>query len=271
MITIDKCALTLSDEMKKKEAEIVAANTTHSGKFPVSKLGPASFPRIIRYNRSLFPNHYLDTQFLQDRSAIMDMCDRFVQFLDDKSVGERDILKWIKEERAYHLVGSILSQTSFGHHSAYIFPEFRLGSNCTPDFVIVGRASGGHEFIFVELEAPRGRIFNKGGAFGDIYRKGIAQVNEWMSWLEANYHSIHLTYDKYTKKQEQLPPEFHHYDSSRIHYCVVAGRRLDYEGNSHPEECYKAKRRADSRQNIMILHYDNVVDCAREAAGKSTY
>lgn len=53
--------------------------------------------------------------------------------------------------RYYHIIGSLLSGLSFhtGHHAAYLFPEFQLGTADHVDYLIVVKGSGGYEFVLV--------------------------------------------------------------------------------------------------------------------------
>ena len=63
-----------------------------------------------------------------------------------------------------------------GHHGAYLFPEFPLGTSYKADYLLIGNGSGGHEFIFIELENPKGNITLQNGELGNTFRKGILQV-----------------------------------------------------------------------------------------------
>ena len=123
-------------------------------------------------------------------------------------------------------VGSLLkTYFHFGHHSAHLFPEFRLGNSFLVDFLLVGKDSGGWSFVLVELEAPAGNITLKNGDLGSAVRKGLSQVESWDEWREARYGSLAETFDKSRRSDVCLPREFIALDKSRIHYVVVAGRR----------------------------------------------
>lgn len=120
------------------------------------------------------------------------------------------------------------------------------------DYLIVGENNGGYEFIFVELEAPYGNITLKNGELGETFRKGISQLNDWDSWLEANFHMLKETFNKSIAKGKSLPTEFLELDKSRIHYVVVAGRYTDFN-----ERTFRIKRRKKN-QRILILNYDDL-------------
>jgi hypothetical protein len=97
---------------------------------------------------------------------------------------------------------------------------------------------------------------------GSVFRGGLNQIEEWDTWIESRYYSLRETFDKYKKPGEILPEEFTSLDKTRINYAVIAGRRPDFT-----QETYRIKRGAE----ILLLHYDNLVDLARKIINKDTY
>ncbi|WP_257351437.1 Shedu anti-phage system protein SduA domain-containing protein [Pseudalkalibacillus decolorationis] len=118
----------------------------------------------------------------------------------------------------------------------------------------------------MELEHPNKNITINSGHIGDALRKGERQVIDWKCWLEANFSSIYETFKKYKSPIQELPIEFMKYDSSRMHYAVIAGRRSNFT-----EKTYQIKRQSKLSNNIQFLHYDNLYDSAKSLIGKSTY
>ncbi|WP_090739045.1 Shedu anti-phage system protein SduA domain-containing protein [Paenibacillus sp. Mc5Re-14] len=224
------------------------------------------YPKAARHFMSLFPNNYLDIEELKKESELNYLCEKYAQMLDSPGTPERTVLNWIRENKAYFIIASILQNYNFGHHDAFIFPELKLGTAIQVDFLIIGKNSGGYEFIFVELEARYGKITLSDGDLGDAFRKGIRQVKDWSDWLESYYTSFQEAILKYKNAAQQLPLEFMVPDRTRIHFVVVAGRRTDFN-----EKTYRTKRRTKTEQNIELLHYDNLYDTAKEVVGKATY
>lgn len=255
----------ITEEEQEQEISITNEHTTYLGKTKVYNSGMyRKFPKAVRHFHSLFPNNFLDVVDLSNNEELHRKNDDYKAIIEDKDCIETDILRYIKDSKSYHIIGSILKMYRFGHHDAYLFPEFQLGNSYKADYLLVGKASGGYEFVFVELENPYGRITVEDGDFGDVIRKGIRQINDWKSWIEANYNSISETFQKDIDKG--LPKEFYKYDSSRIHYVVVAGRRDDYTGKT-----YTLNRRLLKEQDINLLHYDNVYDLGVRIIGEATY
>ncbi|EGQ23769.1 hypothetical protein HMPREF9372_2653 [Sporosarcina newyorkensis 2681] len=245
-----------------KDKEVVH----RSGNFVVRRSKYREYPAAVRHYESLFPNNHLDIVDLQKIEQLTKLTEKFHQMIDNPNSNERSILNWIRENRAYFIIASIMKGPyNFGHHDAFIFPEFQLGNTYQVDYLIVGRNSGGYEFIFVELEHPNKNITLADGHLGDAIRKGERQVIDWKYWLEANYATLYETFNKYKDPKKLLPVEFMKYDSTRIHYAVIAGRRNDFN-----EKTYQLKRQKLT-EGILLLHYDNLYDSAMALIGESTY
>lgn len=222
------------------------------------------YPKAVRHNLKLFPNNYMDTNILKETEELSKQCDEFDELLKDKSIIESSIKSFIQGKGYYHIPTSIFDKYNFGHHEAYLFKEFKLGTSFIADYVLVGKSSEGYQFVFVEFENPYGRITVNTGDYGEVITKGIRQVDDWKIFIESNFSTITEEFKKYANKQ--LPDEFYSLDTSRIYYCVVAGRRTDYN-----DKTYRLRRNDDTQRRIKLLHYDNLLDSARKKIGCNTY
>lgn len=241
----------------------------------VGKLGKSSvrrshfrdYPKAARHVESLFPNNYLDIVDLKDEARLRSTLQSFRELLDAEDATERRILNFIRDNRAYFIVASVLkAYFTFGHHEAHLFPEFQLGTSYKADYLLAGRSSSGWHFVYVELEAPRGDATLENGDLGVTFRKGLAQVADWNTWLEARYSALSETFDRQRRTGTPLPPEFIHLDKTRINYVVVAGRRADFN-----DRTYRIRHKKQKESSELILHYDNLLDAAEEVIGKNTY
>lgn len=234
----------------KVEAEFTRSRTTPKALTKYYE----DLPIAVLYYQQLFPNNCLDLQKLKQQAGLNNIFEKFKEFID-KPCSERDILNYITDNKAYYIIASIFEGYRFGHHDAFLFKEFAFPPNFVADFLLVGENSDGYEFIFIELESPYGQIVTKEGEFGTVIRKGIKQVNDWDDWIEKNYYSLRLVFEKYIGLfKQQLPKEFFELDKSRIHYAVVAGRRSDYT-----KKTYQLRRKLLKDNNILLLHYDNLL------------
>lgn len=224
------------------------------------------YPKAVRHFDSLFPNNYLDPADLRNTEEILRKVTLFNQVLDSPKVTERDILNFLVENQAYFIVASILKvYFHFGHHGAFLFPEFQLGNSYKVDYLLAGKSSEGWNFVFVELESPLGQITLHDGELGSVFRKGIEQIKDWDAWLESNYFSLKETFYKDMRKDQLLPDEFINFDKSRMNYVVIAGRREHFNKKTYRE------RRSLRKSSLLILHYDNLIDAAKNLVGEVTY
>jgi hypothetical protein len=217
-------------------------------------------PEAGHYYESLFPNNFLHTKVLKDHEKLDLVSQQFLAVLDNDPT-ERAVLNFINSNHHYFLIGAILkSSYFFGHHASYAFKEFELPPNFIADYLLVGKNSGGHEFVFVELESPSGPIVNTDGTFGTSIRKGLKQIEDWDHWIDGHFGYLKLMFQKYlgTIETKIMPDEFITLDKTRIHYALVAGRRKDYK-----ERTYRARRKLKRERNITLLHYDNLIDAVQ--------
>ena len=222
------------------------------------------YPKAVRHNLSLFPNNYLDIVDLKNKSKMNEQCNGFKKLLDNPSINELDIKHYIQDNGFYSIPASIFSLFDFGHHDAFLFKEFHLGTSYVADYLLIGKSSDGYSFVFVEFEHPYKDITISGGELGNAFRKGINQIYDWKCFLESSFSSVNDEFLKYTTKD--LPKEFHRFDSSRMNYVVVAGRRKHFN-----KKTYRIRREIEKRQNIHLLHYDKLYDFSSKLIGKSTY
>ncbi len=215
------------------------------------------YPEAIRHHDSLFPNNHIELFDFQDKGNMEHINKKFCNLIHNSETNERDILRFINHNPAFYIIAGVFKYYDFGHHDAYVFPEFDLG-RCVADYLLIGKNSGGYEFVFVELEHPNIRITLQSGHEGQAYRSGTYQIYDWKMEIESRFSSSFGTITKFSNNPT-LPKEFLEYDSSRFHYAVIAGTREDYN-----ETTYRDRRNKLQQQNIRMLHYDNLYDKACE-------
>lgn len=266
MNLFDRDFLTLTDEelaawREHQRLEVV----DNGGRLRLIKSRFRQYSRAVRHHTSLFPNQYLDPVELSNEELLRETLRDFCTILDSSDVTERAVIHFIRSRKAYFIIGGLLKEYySFGHHEAHLFPEFPLGTSFRVDYLLVGKSSDGWHLVFVELEAPQGQITLASGELAGAFRKGLAQVADWNTWLEAHYGSLAEVFDRCRRGNEALPHEFRLLDKSRIHYVVVAGRRRDFN-----EKTYRVRRTRAASE--LLLHYDNITDAAESVIGRSTY
>lgn len=255
--------LKLWEEVKEKEIVYHDSKPTS-----IRRSHYKDYPKPVRHNLSLFPNNFIDAVDLtQSKDQFKSTLNEFELLLDKQDTTERDILNFIRDKNAYFVIGSILKTNyTFGHHALFLFPEFKMPPNYQADYLIVGKNSDGHHFVFVELENPYGDITLKDGSYGTTIRKGIKQIEDWEFWLEQNFSNLKLVFEGLQNKRLTLPKEFRDFDKTRVHFVVVAGRR-----NNYTERTYRLRRNNLDQRKLFVIHYDNLIDFSNQAIGSATY
>lgn len=157
------------------------------------------YPKSVRHYNSLFPNNYLDTLELKKEVEIHSMIEAFEELLHS-SPNEQEILSFINGNENYLIIASIFKHYNFGHHEAYLFKEFQLNTQYRADYLLVGKGSGGYEFIFIELEHPSNNPFkNNGTELSQCYQNGINQVKSWERFLEQQFSSLQPKFNEAKK------------------------------------------------------------------------
>lgn len=246
--------INLYEEVKKTENK---GRFRRSNKF-------REYPKAARHYKHLFPNNYLDIVELGDIGKINDICNEY-EVLLSSNPGEREMLNFINNNEYYLLIASLFKFYNFGHHGAFLFKEFNIGGHVV-DYLLVGKGSGGYEFVFIELEDPSNPSFMANCHYAESYRKGLNQVRDWKSALNRNFSYLSNEFRRATKPGVALPEEFLENDEGRRHYVVIAGRRKHYEVN--PRKTYEVRR---NESLARIFHYDNLIDYTKELIGKKTF
>ncbi|WP_181950451.1 Shedu anti-phage system protein SduA domain-containing protein [Shewanella woodyi] len=230
--------------------------------------GYSDYPEAVRNHVQLFPNNFLDPIDLSKKLIEnKDKLSRFKQLFDSEDLKERDILNFIRDEKSYFIVGSILKRNfRFGHHGVYLFREFPLGTSFRSDFLIVGLNSEGYHFVFVEFESPFGSITKKNGNIGSSIRKGIEQIDDWDHWIDSNFSTLKEIFLKQKSNDKSLPDEFISLDKTRVNYVVVSGLRKNFS-----QTTYRQRRKLFDDQSILLLHYGNVIEGAKYALSVGGY
>jgi len=224
------------------------------------------YPLAVRHNLSLFPNNHIELLGMKGQSDIPTLNAEYLQLIEKDGCLEREVLNFINQKPAYHIVGSILKDRfPFGHHELYLFKEMWLGNDYRTDYVLIGKGSGGYEFVLIEFEKPEGRITLKDGHFGEAFRKGLYQVDDWKAWMDGNFDIFSKDLAS-VKGEAEFPTELTKYDSTRFHYVVVAGRRGDFT-----ETTYRNVRDKRQKMDIHLLHHDNLYDSSVQLEAAKTF
>lgn len=131
--------------------------------------------------------------------------------------------------------------------------------------MLVGKSSDGFHFVFVECESINGSVITNDEVFGESIRKRKTQIENWLFFLEHQWNDVYYKLLEKANDNSSLPKEFTYYDSSRIHFLVVAGRRSVYTENA------RRRVREEDKKGIKIINYDRWCETALKKTNTITY
>ena len=131
----------------------------------------------------------------------MSQYDELKRLLDSAS-GEREVAKWLKQDRENTLVLSRAVST-FGFPNLVV-AEFQLGTDHKADFVLLGRYSGGFSIHFVEVEPPNVPLYINKGVPHARLAGAIKQIEDWKSFETTRRQVVIDELEKSFKKRELI-------------------------------------------------------------------
>lgn len=173
----------------------------------------------------------------------------------DLAAKENDIQRYIKRNKKWFIPGSLLKDYDFGHHSAYIVPEQKLGKEYCADYMLLGNNSIGFQIVLVEFEDVNVDYRLKASnAETEPVRKGLTQIRDWKRWIDDN-RAYFIQSCGLSNISKAIP-------SWGIHYCLVVSRRGRMDDIAN-------KMRGQIQHETPGLHivsYDRLVDNVRMLA-----
>ena len=143
---------------------------------------------------------------------------------------------------------SILLQSVIGYRGRWCIPKQKLGNQYVTDFLIAWFDSMGFWWYAVELERPKGRMFNQIGDQSAELTHAIGQIQNWRAWLRKN-----INYAQQPRRDEGGLGLID--IGSDLPGLILMGRRSDYKRDT------KSRRRQMMKEHrIDIHHYDWLVD-----------
>jgi hypothetical protein len=127
-------------------------------------------------------------------------------------------------------------------------PPLKGSFSRVPDFLWLAAYSGVFCPVFIEIEAPAKRLFNKDDSYTADFNQARRQIDEWQAWHESTGHkdvfmrTIHAD-TSYLSRDRFLP-----------RYVLICGRRSEFMG-SQPRSAVRAQLQLERSQ---IRSYDGL-------------
>lgn len=148
----------------------------------------------------------------------------------------------------------------FGHSGHYPFmdtiisqPQIGGAFKRFPDFLWLANDSLTFCPVFIEIEKPNKKMFNKNGTITADFNQAMGQINEWKYLLNNPVNTL-LFYDYFNVPDYLRKREF------KPQFVLIYGRRAEYQN----EELLRGIRAEHRREQVDIFSYDRLVpssDC----------
>ena len=181
----------------------------------------------------------------------MTLINEFVNLLD-KNEKEEIYQQFLEKHTELIPTGEFL--LNHFTHLSLAFSKMPIHSTYVSDFFLISKSSAKWHFIFIELEKPGARLFNKDGSYSSDLNHGLAQINDWQQYFNdnANKESFKKNYviDKIVNYNNLYKNPF------LFKYILVIGRRKFLEDNGQLQRWYLLNK----DQDIQVMTYDSLYE-----------
>jgi hypothetical protein len=157
---------------------------------------------------------------------------------------EEDIQKIITE------IPLLLVQHLHGGGGRWVLPKKRLGVEYVTDFIIGERHSFGFDWVAVELESPKVKMFTTKGDPTKELTHAIRQIQDWRTWIKNNRDYAIREINKQGLGLTDI--------DSNIPGLILIGRRKDVDKSTD-----ELRRQMVQDSKIVIHTYDYLIDSAK--------
>jgi len=158
----------------------------------------------------------------------------------ETSSNESEMQKFFEENPIF------LIQQLRGGHGRWVISKKRLGSEFIIDFLIGESHSFGYDWVAIELESPKAKMFNKNGDLNKALNHAIRQIQDWRSWLTRNQDYAERSIAQNGLGLININPN--------LEGLIIIGRESDIDNNTNDR-----RRQYVSTLNIKIHTYDWLV------------
>lgn len=185
-----------------------------------------------------------EVKFSMYEPQIIGIKENFINLLN-QNLEEEVYQKFLEEHTQF--VPTKTFELNHGVHCGIIFRKLRIGTQYTSDFFFITKSSAEWRLVFIELEKPSSKFFNKDETISTDLNKGITQVRQWMTYLDDPNNLAAFINQPAVNKLLSTHPGFAN-NPKRCYYILVTGRR-DSVKNRHLLSSY-------IKSNFYIMTYD---------------
>lgn len=174
----------------------------------------------------------------------------YMDLLDNPSSSEHDFQKFFENNPSF-IPGSYELIGHSGHYPTMCTlisqPEIGTSIIRKPDFLWLAGNSLFFCPVFVEIESPHKKMFNKDNTSTAIFNQALQQIEEWKALL-SRPTTISAFYEHYNI------PLFEREKTFRPQFLLVYGRRSEYENNA----LLTGIRAQKEKDDLRIMSFDRL-------------
>ncbi len=149
-------------------------------------------------------------------------------------------------------------------HFSLIFSKMSIDCMYKSDFFFISKSSAEWNLIFVELEKPSCKLFNKEGTYSQELNKAIKQVDDWQAYFLNNNNKESFKSHPVIKKITSAVPVLYG-NPFNFKFILVIGRRQEL----NDKDLYKRWAALNiTNRDRYIMTYDSLVENLREKSEK---
>lgn len=179
---------------------------------------------------------------------IIGIKENFINLLN-QNLDEEVYQKFLEEHTQF--IPTKTFELNHGVHCGIILRKLCIGPQYISDFFFITKSSAEWRLVFIELEKPSSKFFNKDATISTDLNKGLTQVKQWMTYLDDPNNLAAFINQPAVNKLLSTHPVFAN-NPKRCYYILVTGRR-DAVKNIQLLSSY-------IKPNFYIMTYDSLYE-----------
>lgn len=175
------------------------------------------------------------------------LLEQYFDVIEKKSNTENQIQEFLEENTIFIPMPFLLNHHL---HMNCVISKFKLGNEFVTDFVYLTKSSDYWEFVLVELEDAKKKIFTNDKEniyFHSEFNHAYDQIISWKAYVNKNREAILHQIDKLRVPLNE--------NSVRFKYVLVIGRNSE-KNNSEKRRAMFAEK---SDNDIRVMTYDSLI------------
>lgn len=172
---------------------------------------------------------------------------QYLEVIENENNTENQIQKFLEDNTIFIPMPFLLNHHL---HMNCVISKFKLGNELVTDFAYLTKSSDYWEFVLIELEDAKKKIFTKEKDriyFHSDFNHAYDQITSWKAYVSKNRERVLHQIDKLRVPLNE--------NSVRFKYVLVIGRNFE---KNHSEKC-REMFAEKSKDDVRVMTYDSLV------------